>query len=142
MNEKDHDYIAARKRVKKIKGFYGHLAAYVVVGAFFFLMNMLTNPFDLWFYFPMLGWGIGLAFHYIGVFGVPGVGNLDKAWEEKQIEKEVQRMKSARGEEDWSTENHEIDELTLKNEDDLSHPFDDFELRDMETLKRDFKDRF
>jgi hypothetical protein len=85
-------YTEAQKRVKKKKEFYSHLSSYVVMGIFFFVLNFLTAPGRWWFYWPMLGWGIGLAFHYIDVFGIPGVGDLSKDWEEKAIEEELQKM--------------------------------------------------
>ena len=57
-----HDaYEKARKRVKKKKDFYSHLATYLAMGAFFLALNLLTAPGRWWFYWPMLGWGIGLA---------------------------------------------------------------------------------
>lgn len=91
MNQ-DDKYIRARKRVKAKKGFYGHLSSYVVVGIFFFAMNMLTDPFDIWWPFPMLSWGIGLGIHYLTVFGFPGSGVLSKEWEDREMEKELRRV--------------------------------------------------
>jgi hypothetical protein len=43
--------------------------------------------------FPMvLMWGIGLVFHYTRVFGLPGTDVLSSEWEEREIEKEMERM--------------------------------------------------
>lgn len=91
MNQ-DDKYSRARKRVKAKKGFYSHLSTYVVVGIFFFGMNMLTDPFDIWWPFPMLSWGIGLAIHYLTVFGFPGSGVMSKEWEDREMEKELRRV--------------------------------------------------
>lgn len=85
-------YELARKRVKKKKDFYSHLSTYLVVGAFFLILNYLTSPGRWWFYWPMLGWGIGLAFHYLDAFGVPGVGGLDNDWEERAMDEELKKM--------------------------------------------------
>jgi hypothetical protein len=82
----------ARKRIKEQKEFYTHLATYVICGAFFFLLNVVTSPFHWWFVYPMLGWGIGLATHYFKVFGVPGSGIGSNAWEEKALEREMRRL--------------------------------------------------
>lgn len=84
-------YRLAEKRVQKKRAFYRHLTSYVIMGAFFFTLNMLTDPWDWWFYWPMLGWGIGLAFHYVGTFGLPGLG-LDEKWEQRELEKEMRRL--------------------------------------------------
>lgn len=50
--------IVARRR----KGFRSHLFSFVVVNAFLFAINALT-PGPWWFFWPLLGWGLGLAFH-------------------------------------------------------------------------------
>lgn len=44
------------------RSFYAHLGSYLIMGVFFVLVNLLTNPGHLWFYWPLLGWGIGVAF--------------------------------------------------------------------------------
>ncbi|WP_437930538.1 2TM domain-containing protein [Sorangium sp. So ce291] len=50
--------IVARRR----KGFRSHLFSFVLVNAFLFAINALT-PGPWWFFWPLLGWGLGLAFH-------------------------------------------------------------------------------
>lgn len=46
------------------KGFLAHLYVYVIVNVFLALVNHLTSPDQLWFYWVPLAWGIGLAFHF------------------------------------------------------------------------------
>ncbi|HMQ49079.1 MAG TPA: 2TM domain-containing protein [Saprospiraceae bacterium] len=93
----DQQYLEARKKVQEKKKFYTHLGTYVVMGAFFFILNMLTSPFNWWFYWPMLGWGIGLAMHYIRVFGLPGTEVMTEDWEEKEIQRELRKKRPAQG---------------------------------------------
>ncbi|MCB0640917.1 MAG: 2TM domain-containing protein [Phaeodactylibacter sp.] len=81
----------ARRRVAAKKSFFYHLGVYCIMGVFFFLMNVLTDPLDLWFFFPMLPWGVGLGIHYITVFGLPGM-NMER-WEERQMEREIDRLR-------------------------------------------------
>ena len=83
----------AKKKVKKKKDFYEHLMSYVTVNAGLMLLNLFTSPTNLWFHFPMLGWGIGLMFHYVDVFGIPGFGMLDKDWEEKELDNELRKIR-------------------------------------------------
>ncbi|MFC1824191.1 adenylate/guanylate cyclase domain-containing protein [Thermodesulfobacteriota bacterium] len=45
--------------------FYNHLYTYLGVNAFLLLINLLTNPFNLWFHFPLLGWGIMVFLHWM-----------------------------------------------------------------------------
>lgn len=76
-------YNLAKKRVQEVKGFYGNLTAYIVVNLFFVIINLLTSPEHLWFYWPMLGWGIGVIFHGLRVFNyMPFLG---KDWEERKM---------------------------------------------------------
>src|SRR5262245_55870092 len=53
----DARYAQEMKRVKELKRFYGHCAVYVIVNAFLLIINLLTSPHTLWFYWPLLGWG-------------------------------------------------------------------------------------
>ncbi|MFK7949100.1 MAG: 2TM domain-containing protein [Saprospiraceae bacterium] len=148
MSYEDEQYKAAKKRVKLKKGFYGHFSAYVLVGLFFFIMNITTDPNDIWFHFPMLGWGIGLGMHYFRVFGLPFVGSLDASWEQQEIERELQKMSGKKTTKALKDEFHEIDELNLDNrysfdekEEDLSR-WEKYDDRDMREIRKDFDDRF
>ncbi|WP_312389606.1 2TM domain-containing protein [Chryseobacterium sp.] len=78
-NKESMAYEKAAKRVKEIKGFYGNLTSYSLVIPFLIVLNVITSPGHLWFFWPMLGWGIGLAAHGINTFGI------GKDWEEKKI---------------------------------------------------------
>ena len=68
---------AALKRRKA--GFQWHLGSYLVVNAALLLTNKLT-PGPWWFHWSVLGWGIGLAFHYKAVYlpGRKGFGRRQK----------------------------------------------------------------
>ena len=48
-------------------GFQWHLWSYLVVNTALLLTNKLT-PGPWWFHWSVLGWGIGLAFHYKAVY--------------------------------------------------------------------------
>jgi len=45
-------------------GFYSHLWSYLIVNGALLLINNFT-PGPWWFQWSVLGWGIGLAFHYL-----------------------------------------------------------------------------
>jgi hypothetical protein len=55
-------------RIWQDKGFRYHLIIYAVVNALLIIINLSTSPDKLWFYWPLLGWGIGLAAHGFGVY--------------------------------------------------------------------------
>ncbi len=88
----EEEFLKAKKRVKAKKAFYQHLMSYAIVNLFLLALNLITSPGSLWFVFPMLGWGVGLAFHYVDVFGIPGFDILSKEWEERQLEQELRQQ--------------------------------------------------
>ena len=76
-------YYSAKKKVNEIKGFYGNLASYIFVNVILLVINLVTSPEYLWFFWPLLGWGIGVIVHGMVVFQwLPFFG---KDWEEKKI---------------------------------------------------------
>jgi hypothetical protein len=92
-------YLRAKKRVEKIKGFYVHFIVYVIVNIFlsgiiiFGLMQddgdsleeVLQNfgVYSTWFF-----WGIGVFFHWLGVFGFNVVG---KDWKNRKIKEILEK---------------------------------------------------
>lgn len=84
MNDEEKKYREAKDRVEEIKGFYIHLIIYIFVNFGLFLINYLTGTGTYWFFYPLIGWGIGVAAHYVAVFGFFGL--LDSEWEKRKIE--------------------------------------------------------
>jgi len=79
----------ARKRVEEIKGFYVHLGVYLIVNAALFTIDMITSPGTLWFYWPLMGWGIGVAIHAFAL--LTGGRLFGPEWEEKKVHEILQR---------------------------------------------------
>ena len=84
-NNENLAYERAYKRVKEIKGFYGNLISYCLVMPFLIFINLKTAPGYHWFWWPMLGWGIGVISHGLQVFGI------GKNWEEKKIKELMEK---------------------------------------------------
>lgn len=78
-------YEKAAKRVEELKGFYGNLISYCIFIPFLIFINFQTSPKYHWFWWPMLGWGIGVISHGIKTFGI------GTDWEERQIKKYMQK---------------------------------------------------
>jgi len=83
MDTSDPRYAAARKQVDEEKGFYSHATSYIVVNGFLFALDFFTSPGHWWFYWPLLGWGIGLASHGFQVFGRQRL--FSSRWEDRRI---------------------------------------------------------
>ena len=98
-------YQEARRRAKKKIGFYKHLKVYVVVNVFMAAMTLISGDITDWFPTPFF-WGIGLLFHYIKVFGLPGTGGLyTEDWEKRIFDEEFDQIKR---------EEEEMEELELR----------------------------
>ena len=82
-------YEQAREQVVKIRQFYTHLTVYLLVNVGLLVVNLLDSPGTLWFYWPLLGWGIGVAAHAVSVFGAGRTRSRE--WEERQIKKIMDR---------------------------------------------------
>lgn len=88
--EKNKKYERAKKRVESLKGLYIHLFVYLVTNIILFTINMLNNPDEKWFIYPLLGWGIGLFAHFISVYFE---GKLGLEWGDKKIKELMQKDK-------------------------------------------------
>lgn len=86
----------AEKRVEAVQGFKQNLTAYVAVNILIFIIWLVIalasngEAWFPWFLFPLVGWGIGVAFHGWSVYG--DRYGKDR---EKQVQKEMERMKAA-----------------------------------------------
>jgi hypothetical protein len=61
---------AAERRVRAKLGLIAHATTYVLVMVLLAAINLMTDRTRLWFVWPLLGWGIGLAWHAIAVFAL------------------------------------------------------------------------
>lgn len=72
----------AKRRV----GFKKHLATYIGMSAFFWILWFFTGwryshigtPWPVW---PMMGWGIGLMFHFLSVYVFESSNNVENEYE-------------------------------------------------------------
>jgi sensor histidine kinase YesM len=87
-SEENNTYLRAKKRVEELKGFYINLISYCIVIPTSAIINYNTFWGFQWFWFPMLGWGMGLSFHAFGVFG------YGKSWEERKIQEIINKEKT------------------------------------------------
>ena len=77
---------------KRRASFKGHFAVYLVMSAFFWILwyfsgggkNGNSLPWPVW---PMFGWGLGVAFHFIGAYINPLNNAVEKEYN-KLVEKQ------------------------------------------------------
>lgn len=81
------------QRAQRRASFKTHFATYVIINIFLWLLWFFGGgrtgssglPWPAW---PALGWGIGLAFHYLGAYGTAYPNNVEKEYEKLMNEKE------------------------------------------------------
>jgi hypothetical protein len=66
-------------RILQNYGFRIHLITYVAVNALLLAINLVTSPDKLWFYWPLLGWGIGILGHAYAVHRKAGMPEVTKS---------------------------------------------------------------
>jgi len=98
-SEEQIRYEQALQRVKKIKGFYTHLAVYLVINLMLVIVNIQNlEKGESYFQFKNFQtaffWGIGLLAHALSVF-LPNM-ILGNNWEEKKIKEFMEKEKNNR----------------------------------------------
>jgi Na+/melibiose symporter-like transporter len=91
MVEQDEDKVAkARARVRRMRGFYSNLISYFLVNIVLIVINLVTSPNHLWFYWVTLIWGIILVVQAFNVFTLRDQF-LGDTWEEKKIKELLEK---------------------------------------------------
>ena len=90
---KEQLFLKAEKKVKEIKAFYIHLFIYIIVMPINILVNLQFSPGHHWFWYSLLGWGIGILFHWFAVFGFEFLG-LSNNWEKRKIKEIMDKYKN------------------------------------------------
>lgn len=78
----------AHKRASAKMGWYVHACVYVCVNGFFMATHYLGLSLRPWNLLPALGWGLGLALHFVSVF-VLGKGS---GLREQLVQRERERI--------------------------------------------------
>lgn len=89
---REEAYLRAKKRVEAMIGFYWHFAVYIVVNIFLILLIGLNSDHGFSGFGPYATaffWGIGLLFHFLGVFGFNFL--FGKNWERRKIKEFMEK---------------------------------------------------
>ena len=91
MNRREQ-YRIAQRRMKRKRGFYKHLGIMLAVCVPIILLSAFesSNPAEA---LPIAFiWAIPLSIHYVVAFGLPFVGLGGPEWQEKQLERELEKL--------------------------------------------------
>ena len=81
----------ARRRVNQKMGFYIHASVFVLVNLGLAAINLATGG-KSWHWWPLAGWGLGLAIHGIVTFASLNGDGL----RERMLEREIARLRGGR----------------------------------------------
>jgi hypothetical protein len=90
-------YNKARRRAGAKLGFYIHLVVYVVINVMLVAINFATTPQHLWFWWPLMGWGLGVFFHGLAVFAFSENAPMMERMIEKELKAQAKRQQSSDG---------------------------------------------
>jgi hypothetical protein len=83
----------ARRHVRRKRIFYSVLGIWLALSLMWFLIDLSDDSSSYWFYWPMLGTGIGVAITGIVLLGVGGLFGAD--WEQREVDKYLRRRGNA-----------------------------------------------
>ena len=83
------DEALALAHVRRVKRVYMHALQYVGIVGALTVVNLVTSPGYLWVLWVAFGWGLGLIFEALKVFG--SLPFLNGAWERREVEKYLGR---------------------------------------------------
>jgi hypothetical protein len=85
----------ARRWVRRKRIFYTIVVVYLALSAMWFTIDILTGSEDWWFYWPMLGVGIGVVVTGLIMFGVGGLFGAE--WERREVDRYMERRRETGG---------------------------------------------
>jgi hypothetical protein len=92
----DEKYERAKRRVEELKKFYANLVTYTVINVILIIINLVTGPGSLWFYWVTIFWGAVILLHASKVFVLRGKF-LGEEWEEKKIKELMEKDRKSKG---------------------------------------------
>jgi 2TM domain len=84
----------ARRYVRRKRIFYIVFSIWIALCLMWFTIDMSDDSSSVWFYWPMLGTGIGVALTGIVLLGIGGLFGAD--WERRQVENYLRRRGTKR----------------------------------------------
>jgi 2TM domain len=79
----------ARRYVRRKRIFYTVLAVWIALSLMWFAIDLADDSSSFWFYWPMLGTGIGVAITGIVLLGIGGLFGTE--WERREIDRYLRR---------------------------------------------------
>jgi hypothetical protein len=85
-------YRLANRRVRIRIAFYIHFSAYLAVNILLLIVNLATSTDYLWFKWPLFGWGVGIVFHALAVWGLPAMSQAKAGMVDREMQRQLRRQ--------------------------------------------------
>jgi 2TM domain len=79
----------ARRWVRRKRIFYSVVGIYLALSLMWFAIDLLDDSSGFWFYWPMLGTGLGVLITGVVLGGIGGLFGTD--WERREVERYLRR---------------------------------------------------
>ena len=79
------EYAAARRRAVAKYGFFVHVAVYAAVMLLLVIINLLTSRSQIWFVWPLIGWGLAVVLHGLRVYVLADKNAIVEAMTEREL---------------------------------------------------------
>ncbi|MEH1967778.1 2TM domain-containing protein [Nostoc sp.] len=66
--QQEEEHLRHRFNTFRRRAFWTHFVSFTAVNLFLITLNLITSPSYFWAIFPVLGWGLGLFFHWWSVY--------------------------------------------------------------------------
>jgi hypothetical protein len=85
----DESVEEARRYVRRKRILYTVVGIWITLSLMWFAIDMLDDSSSLWFYWPMLGTGVGVVITAIVLLGIGGLFGVD--WERREMDRYLRR---------------------------------------------------
>jgi hypothetical protein len=85
----DESLEEARRYVRRKRILFTIVGIWIALSLMWFTIDLLDDSSSFWFYWPMLGTGIGVAIAAVVLLGIGGLFGLD--WERREVDKYLRR---------------------------------------------------
>jgi hypothetical protein len=85
----DESVEEARRYVRRKRILYTVVGIWITLSLMWFAIDMLDDSSSPWFYWPMLGTGIGVVITAIVLLGIGGLFGVD--WERREMDRYLRR---------------------------------------------------
>jgi len=91
-DSEEEKFKRAQARVRRVRNFYSSLITYILVNLLLLVINLVSSPNSLWFYWVAIIWGFVIIVQAFNTFTIKD-RFLGDEWEQKKIDELMDKEK-------------------------------------------------